>query len=114
MNNFTASDMDKVVEEFYVRSVLLLKSKETDYAQDGDRLKNFREVAASTGVSMEQVCMIYMHKHLQALGNMATSRNYIWDWTKPDGSEGAKQRVADAINYLFLLAAIMESKQYVD
>lgn len=108
---FTVQDMDRVVDEFSEKTISLLRSKAADYANDEDRLKNFREVASAANTTPEKVCFIYMMKHVQAIGNMVDRDDFVWEWTKPDGSEGAKQRIADAINYLFLLAANVEHSQ---
>lgn len=108
---YTPEQFDVLLTEFQSKTVDLLKSKQKDYANKSDVLKNFREVAIATNTTPEQVAIIYMMKHIQALSNMSSRGDYVWDWVKPDGSEGAKQRVADAINYLYLLAAIMEDRQ---
>jgi hypothetical protein len=85
------------------RSVLLAKSKE--YANDQDRLHNFRVAAAFIQGTPEQALWGFLVKHLVSLSDMIpTSSDHpsgvystdLWD-----------EKIGDAINYLILLRALV-------
>jgi len=60
----------------------------------------------------EKVCMILLLKHIQSLSKAVsedTTCICMWFW-EHDGREGLKQRIADARNYLLLLAACLDEK----
>lgn len=98
-----AKTFDAVVEHRIdlIRSVL--KSKADEYATNGDRLHNFRVIAALNGVSMESANWSLACKHLVSIRDMALSgKPYSWDlW---------REKVGDAINYLILLEAIVQER----
>lgn len=72
-------------------------------------LLNFRQVANLTGQKPSQVAMTYLLKHIQSLAIAVKTDEYFWAWT--DGNkEGLKQRIADARNYLLLLAACLDEE----
>lgn len=107
----TQEDLNEVVEEFTEHSADLLVRKGQEYATEEDRLKNFRTVAEMMDLDPTEVCMNYLLKHMQSLALAVRTGDYDWNWRTDDGDEGLKQRVADGINYLFLLAAILEAKE---
>lgn len=89
------------------REVLINKAKE--YASDEDRLHNFNRSASLMGGRPEKACWGFMVKHLTSLSDMVESgKDYpmaVWD-----------EKLGDAMNYLFLLKAIVvdrEMNQYV-
>ena len=87
----------------------LLDSKKQEYATNDDCLLNFRQISAFTFETMPQVAMFGLLKHIQSLVLAIQNNNFSnWAWTPPDGGEGLKQRIADARNYLLLLAACIE------
>jgi len=100
---------EKMREEFLAHEEKIMGWKAGEYADDKDRLKNFRQVASFTGTTMSVVALMYLLKHIQAIANAVETDNYVWAWEK-EGGEGAKQRIADARNYLLLLAACMEEE----
>ena len=103
------SELDLIVNEFIDHSAKLLVSKGTEYAQStGDRLTNFKEVARFLNKTPEEVALVYLMKHVQSIQNGIEKGDFDWRWQKDDGSEAFKSRFADAINYLLLLAAIIE------
>jgi len=107
----TQTDFNKVIEEFEVYTSEILKSKGEEYASDDDRLENFRTVGNMLDMKPEEVCVTYLLKHTQRLGKAVREDDYEWDWRQEDGSEALKQRVADAINYLYLLALALEKRE---
>jgi hypothetical protein len=81
--------------------VEILNSKGADYARDkelGDKLGNFRRIAAQTGIEPRQVWLIYFLKHVDALAH--------WAMTGGVESEALEGRFADARNYIDLGYAI--------
>jgi len=93
-------------EEFGQHERELLDSKKQEYATDEDCLLNFRQIAAFTGETMPRVVMFGLLKHIQSITRGVQDDSFSnWSWTTPEGSEGLKQRIADARNYLLLLAA---------
>lgn len=82
------------------RDTLIVKAKE--YATD-DRLHNFMVSADFMGVSPEQACLSFMTKHLVSISDMCGDSTQgkshtleIWD-----------EKIGDALNYLFLLSALV-------
>jgi len=106
----TQEDFDAVIDEFQEATVEILSSKGEEYATDSDRLMNFRTVGDMAGMSPEEVAVTYLLKHIQRLSKAVREEEYEWDWRREDGSEALKQRVADSINYLYLLALALEDK----
>ncbi|MDI3298395.1 MAG: hypothetical protein QJR08_04405 [Bacillota bacterium] len=101
---------DRLVEEFTAHSVAIMQAKREEYSPTEDRLQNFHEVAAFLGVRASQVALMYMMKHLQSVSQAVRSGKYEWVWTTTDGREGLKQRIADIINYAYLLAACIDEE----
>ena len=104
----------KLVEEFQQQEAKLLKIKRGEYtrASQGDTLANFRQVAAFEGRRPAETCLTYIFKHIQSLQQAVASDSYDFTWWGEEkGVEGIKQRIADARNFLLLLAAIMDDEQ---
>lgn len=75
------------------------EAKSADYAASGDVLKNFKWVAEMTGQTPEEVWAVYAAKHWLAV------MRHIRDGTL--ASEPIEGRIADLLNYLELLWALM-------
>ena len=82
--------------------------KAADYT-DADHLQNFKEVAAFLDMRSSEVALTYLLKHIQSISLAVRRQRYNWGWETKDG-EGLKQRIADARNYLLLLAACIEEE----
>ena len=108
MNN---EQFENLREEFLSKEAQLLEFKGREYGADFDRLLNFKEISALTNMKSVDVCLLYMLKHIQSLVLAIKSRNYQskWYWSN-NGNEGLKQKIADARNYLLLLAACIEDE----
>jgi|LSQX01.1.fsa_nt_gb hypothetical protein len=100
---------ERIVKEFKEKEDELLRWKAGEYASGADRLKNFREVARLTGRKMSEVALMYLLKHIQSISQQVSTGVYRWEW-ETGGKEGLKQRIADAANYLHLLAACLEEE----
>lgn len=113
MNN---EQFENLREEFLSKEAQLLEFKGREYGADFDRLLNFKEISALTNMKSVDVCLLYMLKHIQSLVLAIKSRNYQskWYWSNTYGNEGLKQRIADARNYLLLLAACIEEEVNTD
>lgn len=101
---------DELIAEFYARESLILGWKRGEYSPNADRLQNFREVADFIGRTPSEVALTYLLKHVQSIKNAVTLHGrYNWTWETEEG-EGLKQRIADARNYLLLLAACIDEE----
>lgn len=99
----------KLYTEMHTKEQELLNFKRGEYTQgDVDLLINFKQVAAFTGTTSEEVCLTYMMKHIQSIA-MAVKRNpdIKFEWKTETGEEGLAQRFSDCRNYLILLAALL-------
>lgn len=87
------------------RDVLVNKAKE--YASDGDRMHNFKVAGRFNGRSPEQELWGFLTKHLVSLTDMVQSGEYYpaekWD-----------EKLGDALNYLFLLRALVVENETVE
>lgn len=91
---------DKLVEA--QRDLLINKGRE--YAGDTDALGNFK-TGLDIGVSSEQKLWIFLDKHLSSI------KSYIKNNGKIYSTETIESRIADAMNYLFLLSCLIEEKK---
>ena len=87
----------------------LLAWKCGEYASGNDRLQNFREVAKFLGQMPSEIALAYLLKHVQSIALSVRTGKYAWKW-ETEGGEGLKQRIADARNYLLLLAACIDEE----
>jgi len=108
MEKFNLEDFETLKKEFEARENDLLKFKGDEYAQDVDRLQNFREIGLFMNTSLVEPAIFGLVKQVQGIKNQLLSGHYSWSWTTPEGGEGLKQRFADARNYLLLLAGCVE------
>ena len=87
----------------------LLTSKGHDYCQgasvgsDRERLKNFYRNAEKLGIPARTVLAVYLGKHLDAIETFLKNGQVE--------SEPIEGRIADAINYLLLLAKMVRVEQ---
>tara|TARA_Y100000592_G_scaffold27096_2_gene42966 strand:- start:3945 stop:4265 length:321 start_codon:yes stop_codon:yes gene_type:complete len=83
----------------------LMKVKGEEYTvSNEDKFKNFKSIGERMNLKSEQVCLIYLLKHMDSI------RNYVLT-----GSEVSEEpitgRIQDARNYLLLLGGIIHEKQ---
>ncbi len=100
-------------KEFMEKEAQILDWKRGEYSPDEDRLLNFRQVASLLGQRPSEVALVYLLKHIQSIILAVRSGDYVWAW-EGEGGEGLKQRIADARNYLLLLAACLEEESGVE
>ena len=105
----TSEQFDKIVEEFRSYQSEILYLKKGEYAQGEDRLINFRSVGVVENRRMSQVATTLLLNHMQRICSQVNAGGF--SWTMWDGDkEGLKQKLVDAMNYLYLLAACLESE----
>ena len=104
---FTPARFENLVKEFQEQEGKILSHKGNEYSDQEDRLLNFREVAEVLGRTPAEVALSYLLKHIQSIALAVKTGKYTWAWAT-EGGEGLKQRIADARNYLLLLAACLE------
>jgi len=80
----------------------ILEGKGRSYSSRDDELANFKDLAQLLCLSPEQVCLVYLTKHIYSIFSIVKGENY--------DTEGLRSRIVDAINYLILLNALHEEK----
>lgn len=99
--------------EEYIKPILdgalrLLLSKGTEYARSEDANANFKRIAVEEGLSPEQVCRIYLRKHLDALRYYA---DRLEKGQIPALTEPITGRVMDAVNYILILGSLIKERE---
>lgn len=94
------SEFNLLLESELSRVTDVLGSKQTEYANGKDVLRNFKQAAALTGETVEQALAGMMAKHTVSIYDMvATGEHYTLEqWS---------EKITDHINYLILLKAIL-------
>jgi hypothetical protein len=105
----TPEQFENLRDDFLIHETRIMDHKRDEYSSDNDRLQNFREVAGLSGEKMSEVALIWLLKHIQSIALAVRTGEYSWSW-HTDHGEGLKQRIADARNYLLLLAACLEEE----
>ena len=105
----TPEQFEILRDEFLVREARILDWKAGEYTAGQDRLLNFKQVAEFLSQRPAEVALAYLLKHIQSVALAVQSKKYAWTWETESG-EGLKQRIADARNYLLLLAACLEEE----
>lgn len=113
MNN---QEFENLIEDILSKEAALRDIKGKEYGDGYDRLLNFKEIANFTGLKEVDVCFLYLMKHIQSIGLAIKDREYKnkWYWNDTNNNEGLRQRIADARNYLLLLAACIEDEANTD
>ena len=112
MNN---EQFENLRESFLSKEAELLEWKGGEYGSYCDRLLNFKEIANFVGLDGTAICLLYLLKHIQSITSSIKNNKHSdkWFWQDEKG-EGLKQRIADARNYLLLLAACIEEEANTD
>jgi len=101
----TPERFEALREEFLTHEALPVW-KRGEYSSDEDILQNFRKVAELRGFPVEEALA---YRLVLRIVRAVEAGKYAWAW-ETEGGEGLKQRIADARNYLLLLAACLEDK----
>jgi len=97
----TYEDFDKLVEQMIQEEKAIGNTKGKEYTQ-GDRLDNFKRLAAELGITPLQVLWIYLKKHLDSIAHYVRTEKVL--------SEPIQGRIKDARVYLSLLRGLIEEK----
>ena len=95
-------DFDSIVVNQYVRCVRTLETKAKEYVHGEDRLEHFKASAAEQCITPENALWGMASKHLTSLGAMCRNGSddmALWD-----------EKLTDAINYMFLLSALIKER----
>lgn len=90
---------EQIIEPTYLAIMELNTTKGHDYAGDEDALSNFKRNAERLKLTPEQVLMVYLGKHLDAI--------YTYCAEGQVESEPIEGRIDDAILYLLLLKGLV-------
>jgi hypothetical protein len=108
MNRATFDALIETDLNAYLRG--LRDEKEEEYATDADTLENFHVMGPFNGMTPAQYCMVLVGKHMQGISHQVRKGGWVWAYRTEGGGEGLKQRIADAINYLCLLFALLHEE----
>lgn len=102
----TISDFEKVFKERVQKSMNVLVAKSVDYSRGGDKLHNFKRAGALLQSSPEKALVGMLTKHIVSVLDMVDDIDKgkyhplsIWD-----------EKLGDAVNYLFLLDALIAER----
>lgn len=98
------SDFNNVVDETVKATAGLLVVKGGEYANDADRLANFKRGSALTGATPLQVAFIYASKHYDGIASYVRTAAQGQPRASSEPIEG---RFDDLINYCILMKALI-------
>ncbi len=93
--------LDYLIKFFYDCQQIVSK-KNRDYAVDGDAFKNFR-FSTFVGVDIDRAILVRLTDKLSRISNLLDKEPDVVD-------ESIKDTIRDAVNYLAILSAYLESK----
>lgn len=96
------TDFAKIVDEQldHIRQLLVVKGAEYNL-DEGDRFSDFKQAAAFTGQTPEQVLYGYLLKHIMSITSMVQTGN-TFDLAKWD------EKAGDIMVYMLLLRGLVE------
>lgn len=101
--------------ELHQKESELIGIKAGEYANNDERLYNFKQGANLIGCEPYQTAWSYLTKHIISVQKAAIEGKYNFAWAvkQDDGSytEGIIQKIVDARNYLFFMLCCMEEQQ---
>ena len=97
---FSHDDFNVFLQAWLVRIKSILGQKAGEYAQDGDRLFNFRLAAKINGQTMPQALWGMATKHLVSVMDLVEGR------LQPT-PEIVEEKCTDLVNYIILLSAVL-------
>lgn len=101
------SEFKQLLNQTTERLWSLTETKGAEYAGDADQLANFKRLGRLLDLHPTAVLLVYLHKHLDAIGSYvkATSKGQAVIESEP--IEG---RIDDAILYLILLKGLISDE----
>jgi len=105
MNKDLVLTGDEDFDSMLLKCIEVMRVKSVDYTiGTGDKLHNFKTVAAFMNTTPEQVLGVYLYKHISAL------YAYIKNGGQSE-SEPIDGRIADIINYMLLFNKMVNEKR---
>lgn len=105
----TPERFEALREDFLKQEARELDGERGEYSPNVDVLGFYREVSELMRIPAEVALAYTSLMQVQEIVRAVKTGKYAWDWETEDG-EGLKQCIADARNYLLLLAACLEEK----
>lgn len=104
----TATERAKFIDDFYHQHcVKIMGTKGLEYSQhEEDVNSNFKRLGAELNLDPQKVLFVYLKKHLDAI------TSYIK--TGKVESEAIELRIADAINYMFILGSLITEETKIN
>jgi hypothetical protein len=101
-----AKDRAEYIQSFIEKHCFgVMGTKGVEYSRgEEDANSNFRRTALAMGVTPEQVNRIFGKKHEDAIDYAVKTDNF-------EGSEPIEERIGDAVNYLLILASLIEQRR---
>lgn len=100
----TAEQFDRLTETLNRNRRAIVEAKRPEYTEGHvDVLSNFKVVAAEIGISPIQVWYTYFRKHIMSIAQFGKNPTLSM-------SEPITGRIADAMNYLELLNALIQDE----
>lgn len=101
------SEFNQVVEMLMEQSRNVLIKKADEYNLSEDRLDVFKKAAARQRITVPQALLGYMDKHIGSI------YDYVHD-NKKMTEALAKEKFGDAMNYLYLLYAVLQEEGFLE
>jgi ATP:corrinoid adenosyltransferase len=98
------SDREQVIENVIEKCKKVLFAKGKDYSGEEDSLSNFKRNGDRIGLTKYQVWSCYANKHIDSINN-SIKLNPIFPQVE---SEPLESRIIDVVNYMLILAALLE------
>ena len=92
-------EYEKNIESLFSFCKVIIKSKGRTYARGENPLGNFNRLSQILGTDRKRILLIYFYKHLDAIIAHINEQR--------EDTEDIKSRIADAINYLAILYAMI-------
>ena len=100
----TNAEFNKLLNARIDKIKAVLEKKAGEYAQEEDRLYNFKVAADMSNVTPEISCWHFLTKHLVCVRDLAYG-------LLPAKPEIIDEKIGDAINYLILLEALLRERE---
>ena len=99
----TLDEFDEFWDKMLKEEHELLIKKGQEYSGKENRFRNFESIGEELSLDPKQVLWVYLHKHMDGI------RSYLrGEYT---GIEPIRGRIADARNYLVLLAGMIQEEE---
>jgi len=109
----TNKDFIEETQRFFEECLDVMNTKGQEYAGSEDKFANFKRLANKYNVPTEEICGIYMTKHLDSIDSFIRERRAGKSVMEIEAglSEPISGRIMDAVNYLFILKGIVDEER---